>query len=84
MYLSHRYGQTTQSARVIGRGQATVFSGKAPGGSGGSAASGTWVKPGLAALTNYLDSGGVPLDFAPGPTWIVLAPAGTRISQAGG
>ena len=84
IYLSHRYGLTTQSARVIGRGQATVFSGKAPGGGGGSAASATWVKPSLAAVTNYLDSAGVLLDFAPGPTWIVLAPAGTRITQAGG
>ena len=31
IYLSHRYGLTTQSARVIGRGQATVFSGQGTG-----------------------------------------------------
>ena len=85
VYLSRKYGQTTQSARVIGTGQATVFSGAAAGGgSGGTAAAGTWVKPGLAAVTNYFDAAHVPMDFAPGPTWIVLAPAGTRISQAGG
>lgn len=84
VYLSHRYGETTQSALVIGRGQATVFSGTAPGGTGGTAAVGSWAKPGLAAVTNYLDAADVPLDFTPGPTWIVLAPAGIRISQAGG
>ena len=84
VYLSRKYGQTAQSARVIGTGPATVFSGTAPGGSGGTAAVGTWVKPGLAAVTNYLDAADLPMDFAPGPTWIVLAPAGTRTIQAGG
>jgi hypothetical protein len=84
VFLSHRYGETTQSARLIGRGQATVFSGTAPGGQGGTAAAGSWAKPGLAAVTNYLDAADVPLDFTPGPTWIVLAPAGTRISQVRG
>ena len=91
VYLSRKYGQTAQSARVVGTGQVTVFSAAAGGGTGGSAgnsggiaAAGTWVKPGLAAVTNYLDAAGVPMDFAPGPTWIVLAPAGTRSTQAGG
>ena len=87
VYLSRKYGQTAQSARVIGTGPATVFSAGSPGaapGSGGTAAAGTWVKPGLAAVTNYLDASRVPMDFAPGPTWIMLAPAGTRIIQAGG
>ena len=85
VYLSRKYGQTTQSARVIGTGPATVFSTGSPGAaSGGSAAAGTWAKPGLAAVTNYFDASHLPMDFAPGPTWIVLAPAGTRIIQAGG
>jgi Protein of unknown function (DUF3048) C-terminal domain len=85
VYLSRKYGQTTQSARVIGTGPATVFSTASPGAaSGGSAAAGTWAKPGLAAVTNYFDASHLPMDFAPGPTWIVLAPAGTRIIQAGG
>jgi Protein of unknown function (DUF3048) C-terminal domain len=85
VYLSRKYGQTTQSARVIGTGPATVFSIASPGtASGGSAAAGTWAKPGLAAVTNYFDASHLPMDFAPGPTWIVLAPAGTRIIQAGG
>jgi hypothetical protein len=85
VYLSRKYGQTTQSARVIGTGPATVFSTGSPGAaSGGSAAAGTWAKPGLAAVTNYFDASHLPMDFAPGPTWIVLAPAGTQIIQAGG
>jgi hypothetical protein len=85
VYLSRKYGQTTQSARVIGAGPATVFSAGPPGAApGGSAAAGTWYKPGLAAVTNYFDAAHLPMDFAPGPTWIVLAPAGTRITQAGG
>jgi hypothetical protein len=84
VYLSRKYGQTTQSARVVGTGQTVVFSGTAPGGEGGTAAAGTWTKPGLAAVTNYFDAAHLPMNFAPGPTWIVLAPAGTRTSQAGG
>jgi len=86
VYLSRKLGQTTRSARVIGTGPAAVFSGLASGGAGGSAAAaaGSWAKPGLAAVTNYFDAAQLPMDFAPGPTWIVLAPAGTRISPAGG
>jgi hypothetical protein len=85
VYLSRKLGQTTRSARVIGTGPAAVFSGPASGGAGGSAAAaGSWAKPGLAAVTNYFDAAHLPMDFAPGPTWIVLAPAGTRISPAGG
>ena len=84
VYLSRKLGQTTRSARVIGTGPAAVFSGPAPGGAGGSAAAGSWAKPGLAAVTNYFDAAHLPMDFAPGPTWIVLAPAGTRISPSGG
>jgi hypothetical protein len=84
VYLSRKYGETAQSARVIGKGPATVFSGTAPGGSGGTAAAGSWAKPGLTAVTNFFDAAGAPMTFEPGPTWIVLAPAGTRTSQAGG
>jgi hypothetical protein len=47
------------------------------------AAAGSWAKPGLTAVTNYFDAGGLPMTFEPGPTWIVLAPAATRTSQAG-
>jgi len=84
VYLSRKYSETAQSARVVGTGAATVFSGTTPGGSGGTEAAGTWFKPGLAGLTNFFDAAKVPMDFGAGPTWIVLAPAGTHISQAGG
>jgi hypothetical protein len=84
VYLSRRYGQTTQSARVTGMGHVTVFSGIAPGGSGGTAATGTWSKPGRAAVTNFFDASNQPMKFAPGPTWIILAPAGTQTSQSTG
>lgn len=84
VYLSRKYGETAQSARVVGDGTVTVFSGTSPGGSGGTAATGTWHKPGLAGETNYFDSARLPMGFEPGPTWIILAPAGTRTSQVGG
>ena len=83
VYLSRKYGLTVPSARVLGTGPVTVFSGSAPGQGGGTAATGIWRKPGLAAVTDYLDSADVPMNFEPGPTWVVLAPAGTHTSQAG-
>jgi hypothetical protein len=84
VYLSHRYGLTAQSPVAVGKGTVTVFSGTAAGQSGGTGAAGTWSKPGIAAVTNYFDAAAAPMNFEPGPTWIVLAPAGTRTSQAGG
>jgi hypothetical protein len=84
VYLSRKYGQTMQSALFTGKGAATAFSGTAPGESGGTGAAGSWAKPGIAAVTNYFDAAGQPMSFEPGPTWVVLAPAGTRTSLAGG
>jgi hypothetical protein len=84
VYLSRKYDQTVPSARFTGRGTVTVCSGAAPGQSGGTAAAGSWAKPGIAAVTNYFDAAGQPMSFEPGPTWVVLAPAGTRTTLAGG
>jgi hypothetical protein len=84
VYLSRKYGQTVPSALFTGKGTATVCSGTAPGHSGGTAAAGSWAKPGIAAVTNYFDPAGQPMSFQPGPTWVVLAPAGTRTTLAGG
>jgi len=84
VYLSRRFGQTVPSARVIGTGPVTVFSGSEPGHAGGTAAAGIWRKPGPPAVTDYLDTADMPMNFEPGPTWIVLAPAGTLTSQAVG
>jgi hypothetical protein len=76
VYLSHRYGITAPSPQVLGTGKTTVFS---AGKDGGASAAGTWAKRGASTVTAYLDSGGYPMTFAPGPTWVVLAPPGTRI-----
>lgn len=84
VYLSRKYGQTVPSALVSGSGSVTVFSGSAPGHSGGTGATGIWRKPGMASVTDYLDAADSPMNFEPGPTWVVLAPTGTQISQGGG
>lgn len=79
--ISPRHGIVVPSAEITGTGRAEVFSG---GSSGGTAAAGTWSKPRINDLTNYFDSSGAPMAFQPGPTWIILAPPGTRVSTAGG
>jgi Protein of unknown function (DUF3048) N-terminal domain/Protein of unknown function (DUF3048) C-terminal domain len=85
VFLSRRFGISVPSARVLGRGQAEVFSGigsTADRGQGGLAAKGRWSKPILPDITNYVDSAGFPMAFQPGPTWIILAPHGTRVRTA--
>ena len=83
VFLSHRYGLTTTSARVIGSGSDLILSETGPaGGSAGAAVKGTWSKPGIHAVTAYLDANNRPVGFRPGATWVILAPPGTRISTA--
>jgi hypothetical protein len=87
VFLSHREGLTVPSARVMGTGPAIVFTGlagTAATGRLGLAAAATWSKPTLGDVTNYLGEGYSVLNFAPGPTWIILAPPGTRISTGSG
>jgi hypothetical protein len=67
------------NAEAIGGGQVQVFSGSA-GGSGGTAATGTWSRPHANDVINFLGSDGTPMALQPGSTWIILAPAGTRVS----
>jgi hypothetical protein len=74
-------GIHVSSARVIGSGPAEVFSGS-PGAS--VAAAGTWSKPHLQDVTNYFDKSDSPMAFQPGPTWVILAPRGTRVAASGG
>jgi hypothetical protein len=81
--VSHRLGIVVPSAQVIGSGKAEVFSGSTSGGSGGTAAAGTWSKPRTRDLTNYFDTSGAPMAFLPGPTWIILAPPATHVSTGG-
>jgi hypothetical protein len=86
VFLSRKYGLTTTSARVIGSGPALMLSAPATGtspGSAGAAVRGTWSKPGLRAVTVYLDRHGRPVGFQPGPTWVILVPPGTRVTAAG-
>ncbi len=84
VFLSHKYGLTTTSARVIGAGGAIILSAMGPPGrSVGAAVKGTWSKPGIHQVTNYLDAGGGPVGFQRGTTWVILAPPGTKISTAG-
>lgn len=78
--VNPRHGIVVPAASVAGTGRAQVFSGSITGGSGGTAASGTWSKPHTTSLTNYFDSSGSPMAFLPGPTWVVFAPPGTRVS----
>lgn len=81
--ISPRRGIVVPSAEITGTGQVEVFSGGSRGGSGGTVAAGTWSKPRIKELTNYFDSSGAPMAFQPGPTWIILAPSGTRVRAAG-
>jgi hypothetical protein len=59
-----------QSARVLGQGSCSAFS-------GATYTPCSWNKRSATAVTNYVDHASVPLRFAAGPTWVVLAPAGT-------
>lgn len=84
VFLSRKYGLTTTSARVIGSGSALMLSETGPAGaSAGAAVKGTWSKPGIRDVTNYLDASGRPVGFQRGTTWVILAPPGTQISTAG-
>jgi hypothetical protein len=86
VFLSRRFGLTVPSARVIGRGSIEAFSGignSVARGSGGLAARGEWSKPGLRDVTDYVDAKGFTMDFQPGPTWVILAPDGTRVRTVG-
>ena len=81
--INRRAGLSAQVAQVIGRGRAEVLSGSTAGGSGGTAASGTWYKPRVKDVTIYLEASGSPMAFQAGPTWIILAPPGTHVSTPG-
>ena len=80
--VSHHAGTTVLIARVIGKGPAEVLSGRAGGSA--MAAAGTWSKPQLKQLTDYYDKNGYPMAFQPGPTWVIFAPKGTRVSTSAG
>lgn len=78
---AHR-GVVVSVAQLTGSGRTEVLSGSAGGHSGGTAASGTWSRLHPGQVFNYFDSKGVPMAFQPGPTWVILAPPGTRVTTA--
>jgi hypothetical protein len=71
--LSHRYGGSDVSAKLFGTGTSVVMTGP-------QAITGTWAKPGLPQQTNFPDSASVPVRLAPGPSWLLLAPAGSTVT----
>lgn len=82
VFVSHREDITVPSARVLGSGRAMVFTGLEGTGMSGSlglAVAASWSKPGLGDVTNYLAADYSVLNFAPGATWVILAPPGTRV-----
>ena len=64
--------RSAQSARVLGRGSCYAFSAD-------RYTRCSWYKRSATGLTNYADTAGVPLRFAPGPTWVVLVPPGSAL-----
>jgi hypothetical protein len=71
--LSHRYGGSDVSAKLLGTGVSVVMTGP-------QAITGTWSKPGLPQQTNFLDGASVPVRLAPGPSWLLLAPTGSSVT----
>jgi Protein of unknown function (DUF3048) C-terminal domain/Protein of unknown function (DUF3048) N-terminal domain len=80
--LNAHLGKVVSLAQLTGSGRAEVLSGSAGGHSGGTAASGTWSRLHQGQVFNYFDAKGVPMAFQPGPTWVILAPAGTQVTTA--
>jgi hypothetical protein len=76
-------GVVVSTAEVVGSGKTEVLSGSVSGGSGGTVAAGTWSKPHPGEITNYFGGSGALMNFEPGPTWVILAPPGTRVRTAG-
>jgi hypothetical protein len=68
-------GFPVPTASVIGTGQAVVLS-------GGTQVKANWTKKSAGDVTAFTDAAGLPVNFAPGPTWVMLAPVGanTQIS----
>lgn len=70
--LDRNHGTAVRSPVVVGTGSCRVVSLDQTAGC-------TWSKPGAAKLTNYVDAGGNPLQFAPGATWVLLVPPGSTV-----
>ena len=65
-------GVTAPKAKVFGKGACEVASGP-------HSAKGRWVRHAADALMLYVDGDSFPFRFAPGRTWVLLAPPGTSV-----
>jgi hypothetical protein len=43
---------------------------------------GTWNRPGRGTSIKYVGADGVPVQFVPGATWVLLVPAGTPVATS--
>ena len=68
-------GNTTPIAQVVGSGAAILFR-------NGVQIRGKWVRASLADPMVFTTTIGSPLLFAPGVTWVELAPVGTRVRSS--
>jgi len=66
-----RGSPVVKSANVIGKGDCVIAS-------AGFSAPCTWSRTKGQLIPDIVDSAGYPIRLAPGPTWIVLAPTGTK------
>ena len=73
--LTPSKGAAVASATVIGNGASTVLAANL-------AVKGTWGRPALLQTTSYADSAGLPFSLQPGPTLVLLVPAGTKVTLA--
>jgi hypothetical protein len=64
------------TVRPYGKGNATVVS---AGPQGGQQTVGTWRKSGTYQAVAYGTGRAKPMLFTPGPTWVIIAPIGTKI-----
>jgi hypothetical protein len=64
--------RTLPSASVVGEGVATVVSGP-------HAANGSWFRPSAKGLANIVDASKLLMHPLAGPSWVILAPTGTRV-----
>lgn len=67
-------GHTEGHPTVFGTGRATVLT-------GGQVTAASWHRSGRAALTSFVAANGVPVRLLPGPTWVLLVPAGTSVGS---
>lgn len=68
----NKAGATAPRAKVYGDGTAVAAG-------AGQFASGGWSKNGADAPTVYYDADHFPFTLVPGPTWVLLAPSGTKV-----